>query len=93
VQHIKCAIMKVMNATNITIKIESSLAQDARVLAARRGTSLSRLVSEQLQLLILEDQAYAAARQNALQALKSGFDLEWGAPESREELHAREDLR
>ena len=92
-QHIKCAIMKVMNATNITIKIESSLAQDARVLAARRGTSLSRLVSEQLQLLILEDQAYAAARQNALQALKSGFDLEWGAPESREELHAREDLR
>ena len=43
-----------MTDTNITLKIETDLARDARVLAARRGTSLSRLVTEQLRLLVRE---------------------------------------
>ena len=55
-----------MKATNITIKIESDLAQDARVLAAKRGTSLSRLVAEQLKAVVCEDQVYLEARRRAL---------------------------
>ena len=82
-----------MEATNITIKIDSDLAREARVLAARKGTSLSRLVAEQLGRLVLEEQRYAAAKQNALARLQKGFDLDWDKPETRDELHAREDLR
>lgn len=82
-----------MEATNITIKIDSDLAREARVLAARRGTSLSGLVAEQLGRMVLEEQRYAAAKQNALSRLHEGLDLEWDKPESRDELHAREDLR
>lgn len=82
-----------MEATNITIKIDSGLAHEARVLAARRGTSLSRLVAEQLRQLVLEEQRYAAAKQSALTRLQEGFDMDWDKPESRDELHAREDLR
>jgi hypothetical protein len=82
-----------MEATNITIKIDSDLAHEARVLAARKGTSLSRLVAEQLGQLVLEEQRYAAARQSALSRLSEGFEMDWDKPESRDELHAREDLR
>lgn len=82
-----------MEATNITIKIDSGLARDARVLAARRGTSLSGLVAEQLCHLVREEQRYAAAKRNALSTLREGFDLDWDKPESRDDLHAREDLR
>lgn len=82
-----------MKATNITIKIESGLARAAKVLAARRGTSLSRMVAEQLQELVQEDQLYAAARRRALRTLKSGYDLGWEAPANRDELHDRESIR
>jgi hypothetical protein len=82
-----------MKATNITIKVESDLAQEARVLAAKRGTSLSRLVADQLSLLVREDQAYAAARRRALTRLRRGYDLNLEKPANREELHDRESLR
>ena len=82
-----------MKATNITIKIESGLALEARVLAARRGTSLSRLVAEQLALLVREDQAYKVARRSALRRLQRGYDLAWEKPNDRDALHDRESLR
>jgi hypothetical protein len=82
-----------MKSTNITIKVEADLAHEAKVFAARHGTSLSRLVSEQLETLVREDQVFAAARQRALRQLKKGFDLGWEKPEGREELHDRESFR
>jgi hypothetical protein len=82
-----------MKATNITIKIESDLALEARVLAAKRGTSLSRLVAEQLMVIVREDQVYAAAKRGALRRLTRGYDLEWEKPANREDLHDRESLR
>ena len=85
--------MFLMKATNITIKVEAGLAHEAKVYAARNGISLSRLVAEQLESLVREDQAYAAARQRALQQLKNGFDLGWEKPQSRDELHDRDSLR
>ena len=82
-----------MEATNITIKIDSALAREARVLAARTGTSLSGLVAEQLGRLVLEEQRYSTAKQRALARLRDGFDLDWEKPDSRDDLHAREDFR
>jgi len=81
-----------MNTTNITIKIEANLALDAKVLAARKGTSLSRLVADQLRSMVNQDQAYLAAKRSALSRLKKGLDLEWEKPGTRNELHQREDL-
>ena len=80
-------------STNITVKVNATLARDAKVLAARRGTSLSRLVADQLESLVHDDQAYAAARRRALRRLKRGYDLGWKAPADRAELHDRENLR
>ncbi len=78
---------------NITIKVESDLVRDAKVLAAKRGTSLSRLVAEQLRTMVQQDQVYAAAKTHALHNLQHGLDLEWEKPASREALHDRENLR
>ena len=82
-----------MESTNITIKVEAGLAHEAKVFAARQGVSLSRLVADQLERLVREEQAFAAARQRALRQLKKGFDLGWEKPRSRDELHDRESLR
>ena len=78
---------------NITIKVESDIAREAKVLAAKRGTSLSRLVAEQLRLIVQEDQVYAAAKGRALRKLRRGFDLGWEKPANRNALHDRENLR
>jgi hypothetical protein len=80
-------------STNITLKVATSLARDAKVLAAKRGTSLSRLVAEQLEQLVNEDQVFSAARRRALRRLKRGYDLEVVTGASRASLHDREDLR
>ena len=80
-------------STNITVKIGSDLARDARVLAARRGTSLSRLVADQLEILVRGEQAYAAAKRRALRRLRQGYELGVQAPANRDELHDRESLR
>ena len=85
--------MLLMKATNITIKVEAGLAHEAKVFAARQGVSLSRLVADQLERLVREEQAFAAARQRALRQLKNGFDLGWEKPGSRDELYDRESLR
>ena len=85
--------MLLMKSTNITIKVEAGLAHEAKVFAARQGVSLSRLVADQLERLVREEQAFAAARQRALRQLKKGFDLGCEKPGSRDELHDRESLR
>ena len=82
-----------MNGTNITIKVDADLARDARGFAARRGTSLSRLVAEQLDTLVRGDQTYAAARRRALARLRNGYDMGGERPLSRDEVHDREGLR
>jgi len=75
--------------TNITLKIDGDLAREAKILAARRGTSVSRLVAEQLEEIVRGDKAYDAAKRRALSRLKKGYRLSWRKPASRDELHER----
>lgn len=76
-------------ATNITIKIDDELARAAKVYAAQHGTSLSRLVAEQLEREISRGRAYASAKTRALQSLQSARPLGWQKPLSRDEIHDR----
>jgi len=75
--------------TNLTLSIDSELLRDAKVLAARRGTSVSRLMALQLEELVRRDRDYEWARQRAAARLEEGFDLGWTPPASRDELHER----
>lgn len=60
--------------TNITIRVSSTLAREARVLAARRGTSLSRLVADQLASIVRQDSSYDAAMSRALARLSQSTE-------------------
>lgn len=75
--------------TNITLKFESDLLREVRILAAEEGTSVSALLAERLAEIVRERKAYDRARSRALDRLRDGFDLRWKAPRSRDELHER----
>lgn len=75
--------------TNITLKLEADLVREARVLAAQKGTSVSRLLAEELEGLIRREKAYEAAKRRALARLEKGFDLAWTPPAHRDALHER----
>lgn len=78
-----------MESTNITIRVDRRLAQDARVWAAKRGSSLSRHVAEELERLVRRDEHFEAARTRALRRLSKAPELGWEKPESRDALHER----
>jgi hypothetical protein len=78
-----------MAKTNLTLSLEADLVREAKVLAARRGTSVSRLMSEKLEELIRRDKDYETARRRAMSRMSRGFDLQWIRPSSRDELHER----
>ncbi|MFW6401266.1 MAG: DUF6364 family protein [Desulfohalobiaceae bacterium] len=73
---------------NITLSLEKELIQQARILAARRSVSVSRLLSDELARIVQEADAYDKAKQAALSDLEKGLPL-GGKPAKREELHER----
>jgi hypothetical protein len=75
--------------TNITLKIEADLLREARVLAALEGSSISALLAAKLEQTVRERKGYNQARRSALARLRTGFDLQWTPPGSRDELHER----
>ena len=75
--------------SNVTLKIESDLLREARILAAEQGTSISALLAAQLQRAVHERKRYESARTRALSRLRKGYDLQWAPPKSRAELLER----
>lgn len=77
-----------MAKRNLTIQLDESTIQHARVVAAHRGISLSGLVAQQLSRLVEADERYERARSVALEAMSEATDR--GAPRwAREDLYER----
>ena len=74
---------------NITLKIDAELLREAKVMAAQEDTSISALVSRELENLVRRRKTYERARKRALARLRTGWNLEWTPPRSRDELHER----
>lgn len=75
--------------SNITLKLDSDLLREAKVLAAQRDSSVSRLVAEQLESLVRREKSFEAAKRRALTRLGRGFNLQWTPPPDRAALHER----
>ena len=75
--------------SNITLKLDSDLLRQVRIMAAEQGTSISGLLSARLEEIVRERKAFARAKKRALARLNEGFDLGWTAPKSRDYLHER----
>lgn len=75
--------------SNVTLKIDTALLREARILAATENTSISALLAGQLEQAVRERKGFEKARRSALARLRTGFDLNWIAPASRDELYER----
>jgi Family of unknown function (DUF6364) len=74
---------------NVTISLDRQTIRKAKIVAARRDTSISGLLAQQLEILVGEEEAYERAEQQAMALLDQGFHLGGSVPASREELHER----
>jgi len=74
---------------NLTVQLDESTIQKARIIATRRSTSISRLVRDEIERVAEKDTAWQAAKRTALTQLNSPFHLGGGGLPNREILHER----
>ncbi len=78
-----------MNKQNLTVNLPQHTIRKAKILAARRGSSISGLLAEQIEILVGEDEAYERAERQARMLLEQGFHLGGVIRATRDEWHER----
>ncbi len=74
---------------NITLSIDKELLKKAKLIAAKKETSVTKLLTEQLAKIVSEDDQYDLAKKRALTILRKGFHLGGRTMAKREQLHER----
>ncbi len=74
---------------NLTVSLDRETIRKAKIVAARRSTSISGLLARQIEILVGEEEAYERSKRQALALLDQGFDLGGKGPVTRDELHER----
>ena len=74
---------------NVTVSLTPQTIRKAKILAAKRSTSISGLLAEQIDALIGEDEAWEQAERSALALLEKGFHMGGTITAGRDELHER----
>jgi hypothetical protein len=78
-----------MTKQNVTISLSQQTLRKAKILAARRDSSISRLLAEQVEKLVGEEEAYERAERQATALLDQGFHLGGLIRARRDEWHER----
>ena len=60
---------------NITLRLSRRTLRQARILAAQRSTSVSGLLTSELERMVAEEDAYAQAQAQAFALMEKGFHL------------------
>jgi hypothetical protein len=74
---------------NVTVSLTRQTLQKAKVLAARRATSISGLLAHQIEMLVGEEEAYEQAERQAMSLLDQGFPMGGVIRAKRDEWHER----
>ena len=74
---------------NITLSLDKDLIQKAKVISAKRRSSISNMLSQELRKIIESAEKYEIARRKAISDLQTGYHLGGIITASREELHER----
>jgi hypothetical protein len=83
------ATTKTNGKQNVTISLDRLTIQKAKIVAARRSTSISGLLAQQIEMLVGEEEAYERAERQAMTLLDQGFHLGGLIRVRRDELHER----
>lgn len=80
-----------MERQNITLSIPKELLTEVKIIAAKRNSSISGLLTRMLERLVGEEDEYERAHQRYTRMMKQGFDLgTYGnISVTRDELHER----
>jgi hypothetical protein len=74
---------------NVTVSLSRQVLKKARILAARRETSISGLLAQEIESLVGHEEAYEHAERQARTLLDKGFHLGGVVRVGRDELHER----
>lgn len=74
---------------NITLSLDRDLIRKSKIIAAQKETSVSKMLSDELEKLIQRTEQYECAKIKALANLKKGFNFGGKIIASREDLHER----
>ena len=74
---------------NVTVNLSRQVLKKARILAARRETSISGLLAQEIESLVGDEEAYERAERQARTLLDDGFHLGGVIRARRDELHER----
>ena len=74
---------------NLTVRLDVETIRQARILAARRGTSISQLVADKIAEEAGKASEYERNRAAALAYLERGFHMGGGKLPNRDEIHER----
>jgi hypothetical protein len=74
---------------NLTVSLTPQTVQKAKILAAKRSTSISGLLAAQIEALVDADEAYDRAHRGALDLMERGFHMGGVHTTPRAELHER----
>jgi hypothetical protein len=78
---------------NTTLSLNVQTLKKARVLAAQRGTSVTGLITQQIEELVEKNDSYEIAKARALELLRSGFGFEGIEHMTKEEMYDRKKFR
>ncbi len=78
---------KKIGKQNVTISLDRQIVQKAKILAARRSTSISGLLARQIEILVGDEEAYERAHRQAIMLLDKGFHLGGEPRPTRNDLH------
>lgn len=74
---------------NLTVSLSTQTIQKAKVLAAKRSTSISGFLAGQIEALVDAEDAYESAQRAALGLMERGFHMGGAHSIDRDTLHER----
>lgn len=74
---------------NITVALDKETIRKAKVVAAERSTSVSRLLADEIERLVAEHDRYNEAKRSAIAELRRGYRLGGGRLPGRDEIYER----
>jgi hypothetical protein len=78
-----------MEMQNITLSVPKNTLRKIKLVAAKRETSISKLMVEAMEKLAREDESYNKAMESALEMMNAGLVLGFEKPANRDEIHDR----
>lgn len=80
-----------METQNITLSLPKEVLLKVKLIAVKRQTSVSRLLTQILENIVRQEEAYSHSRLRHLKLLEQGMDLGTGGQitTTRDELHER----